>query len=179
MKNRVLRSFNILMLLVIFTVIGFFLPVKAKAGPLNIEEGIQYLYDAAKERGVIATLWDWNGNKSAAVALKYAVFHNKAKTLHFASLLVGMEVTLENRPRGRYLITPSLNLIDCSRWLWERDRIKTRLTVTSGPKGWEFYVGPQIRPPQKKWDQWTWGTHTGWLASIGTRLGGKPLESVE
>ena len=172
MINRALRTMTLALACAI-------IPKPATAGPLNLEEGIQYLYNAAKDHGVLATIWDWNGNKSAAVGLKYAVFHNESKTLHFASIIVGMEITLENRPRGRYLVTPSLNLIDISRWIWERDSVRKHLTVTSGPKNWEAYIGPQIRPPDKKWTDWTWHTHTGFLFSLGVRGGGKPLESVE
>ena len=172
MINRVLRTITLALACAI-------IPKPVIAGPLNLEEGIEYLYNAAKERGVLATVWDWNGNKSAAVALKYAVLHNEAKTLHFAALMIGMDVTIEPKPVPRFLVTPSLNLIDCSRWLWERDRVRKHLTVNSGPKGWEFYAGPQIRPPQSKWTNWTWKTHTGWLVALSARVGGKPLESVE
>ncbi len=173
MINRVLRTITLALF------VGAIIPKPAIAGPLNLEEGIQFLYEAAKDRGVMATVWDWEGNKSVAIGLKYAVFHNEAQTLHFASIMIGMDIPVEAQPRGRFLLTPSLNLIDISRWIWERNSIKKYMTVKSGPKGWELYVGPQIRPPESKWSQWTWHTHTGFLASLGVRVGGKPLESVE
>lgn len=171
-----LRTWIVLMILLILTL---FIPQQAKAGPLNLEEGIQYLYDAAKERGVVATTWDWNGTKSVALALKYAVFHNEAKTRHYAALLFGGDVTVEPKPEGRYLVTPSLNLIDISKSIWERRSISKHLTVNSGPKGWEFWVGPYIRPPVQKWGEWTWRSHTGILVSIGKRLGPDPKADPE
>ena len=173
MINRVLRKLKTVAIVLLAALSFQAIPVAA--GPLNLEEGIQYLYDEAKKNRVIATVWDWKGNKSAALGLKYAVFHNKAKTLHFASIMIGMDLTLQKKPRGRFLLTPSLNLIDISRWIWERDAIKKHLTVTSGPKGWELYIGPMVRPPDNKWSDWTWHTHTGFLASLGVRIGGKAL----
>lgn len=151
----------------------FMQPAAVKAGPLDLEAGVQWLIDTARERGAIATVWDWNGRKAVAGTLKYAVLHNKAKTRSYAAIMVGFDVTIEKRPEARFLLAPTVNVIECGRWVWDRISPSGYVTVMKAPKDWEIWAGVHARPPVDRWQYWTWKTHTGPYASLGKRFGGE------
>lgn len=143
-------------------------------GPLDLGGATDWFYEEVKKHGVIGTLVDWNGKKTIAGALNFGVIHNKAKTRYWAGIAVGADVTADKVMKGRVLASPSINLIDISKAIFEARRLRDHVTVIQPPSDWQLWVGPWIRTPANTWGEWTWKSHTGPIfASLGKKVGGK------